>query len=488
MQSAASTHHDWVRSFVADMFRMTGSTFFGQALGLLAFLVMARQLGPSVYGDWQTIQILAPFLGFVSLGAIQGLHRELPILRGRAEAEQAAQVIRATFSFAGLASLLACLLICVIVACGKIRQPFAFGLVGLALFCPFDTLGGVYGFVFRGENRYDMLGRVNLVSGLSYVLYPALVAIWAFQGAVAAQVLSAVVVLVYSAMLYPFQYRFELPWRLIRTQIAIGFPIMLLSAMSLVGRSVDRYLILAFMTPAHLGYYMAASLFFAPLNLIFNGLNAVLYTRQGLSYGQNSANPMPRHLVVRPIETMACILFPAAAAIAVGLPELVKLILPKYSPGVVPAQVILLGVAFYLTASTGASVLFVLGRAYSIYASYAVMFFLNASIGYFCLRQGWGLVGAAIGSASGYIASGFVTAGLSMTALGLEPKEIRKTAARILGPFIWCVGVAAVLLFAFRHTPPSPLWFGAKMGLCVLATAWVMWPTGSRIIRIIWPK
>lgn len=473
----------WVRSLIADVFRVTGSTFLGQAVGFVAFLVMARQLGPAVYGEWQTLQILVPYLGFVAIGSIQGLHRELPILRGRGDTEQAEHVIQATFSFAGLTSLIASLLLCLAAASGKMRQPLPFGLVGLALFCVFDMLAGVYGHIFRGENRYDLLGRANIVSGLSNLFYPALAAFWMFRGAVAAQVLGAAAVLIYSAAIYPVRFRFTLPWPLIRKQIAIGFPIMLLTAIALVGRTVDRYLILGFLTPAHLGYYMAASMFFAPLNLIFNGLNAVLYTRQGLSYGKDASDPMVRQLVVRPLEAMAGIVFPAAAALAVGLPEVVGFILPKYLPGVVSAQIILLGLSFYLTLSTGASVLFVLGRSYSIYISYAVMILLNGSIGYFFLRNGWGLAGAAIGASSGYIGSGLVTVGLSLTALGLTRDEIRATAGKLLGPFFWCVGIAAALLFAFRHTPASPLSFCLKMGLCLLGTAWVVRPALSGIMR-----
>jgi O-antigen/teichoic acid export membrane protein len=70
---------------VADAGKLSGATAISHVINMAGGLVVARLLGPMLYGIWKSVQLAMEYTAFSNLGSINGLDRTCPgfVARGR---------------------------------------------------------------------------------------------------------------------------------------------------------------------------------------------------------------------------------------------------------------------------------------------------------------------------------------------------------------------------------------------------------------------
>jgi len=68
---------------IKDTVIYSGSTFFAKMLGFGRSIIVARFLGPSLYGLWSALSIILEYSRYANLGVLNAMNREVPFYRGK---------------------------------------------------------------------------------------------------------------------------------------------------------------------------------------------------------------------------------------------------------------------------------------------------------------------------------------------------------------------------------------------------------------------
>jgi len=139
-------------------------------------------------------------------------------------------------------------------------------------------------------------------------------------------------------------------------------------------------------------------------------------------------------------------LLPLAIGILyLGMPLLVRHILPDYLPGLDALRIVLAGVFFLSLASGASQFLITINKQAKIIPFVVSGAVLTALLNYVFIKLGWGITGVALGSAIAYFlySSSLVAYGLSY--FHFRVGEMLGFFGRIVAPFLYSFGILVVL-------------------------------------------
>jgi len=142
-------------------------------------------------------------------------------------------------------------------------------------------------------------------------------------------------------------------WEMIKT----GAPLLLNSLVWTVMMSIDRFVILAYMTMFELGVYSVALLGFSTLIVIPQSIAQVFYIKMSQVYGATKDVELLFENVVKSTRVLSLISALISVASYYILPIFIKIVMPKYSDGIVAAQILIIGVALFSTTLLFSSIL-----------------------------------------------------------------------------------------------------------------------------------
>lgn len=469
------------RSILVMTSAVSGSGLAGLAVAFLTGLIVPNLLGPDRYGAWQSIYIWTPYLGLSATSILEGMHRKLPLLRGAGEFELAFRLKQSVFRAVVLLGLIQSMILSVVAFVGPWTVGVRLGMLALSLSGAFLVPTSAYTYMFRGDNVFPLLARYNFASALVTLLYPPLVWRWGVTGAYVALIAGNVSLFSYCWYLHKAHAALgpsysgspAVAWSDVRQLLTFGVPVACLGLVTIIGRAVDRYLILTFLDRASLGYYLANVMFAAPFAAFIGSMNGVLYVRQSERYGASRNAAVLRPIVSLMIASTGRVCFPVAAAIIVGLPEIVSLTLPKYTAGVVAGQIYLAGLVFYLVAGAGYNVVLVVGRPALLWAPQCTLLLVNAAVSAILLALGYKLVGAASGALIAFVLSGCWLLARTTRCADMPSAERRRAFIQVGFCALWCYGSA--FMFGRGCLVANNL-LGSlflKELLCLASTAWL---------------
>jgi len=416
----------------------------------------ALLLGPGVWGMWQGAKLMLLYGGKLHFGIRHGMHRELPILRGKEEPGQQAAITDVTFTFnfiiASVVSL-GILLSSFVIAMGselKLSLQFISAMIFL------QYLNSFYGLLFRANNEFGIVSRVALLNGLGSVFSIALVFSLGLLGFLGGQVLRLLVATTYSWRRSSYAIHWCWDNRVLRGLILVGFPIMLMGFANTVFTTIDRLLILRFLDAKSLGCYSLANLIFAPLLMIFTASNSVMYPRSAERYGETSDPRSLRRYITVPMENLATAIPILVGAIYIALPLLVKLFLPEYGGGVVATRILLLGLFLHAIAGMAGNVLLAMNKQILCLEVLLGTTVLNFGLSYAGLRLGYGIEGVAAATSFAYFVFFLTSSIMAMRYTEASYRESSRLVAKVLGPAFYTIAIVLSISALLPVTSGAP--------------------------------
>ncbi len=307
-------------------------------ISMVTSILIVRWVVPHEMGLWNAALLVTIYSPALQLGVFNGLNRELPYLIGAGDRDRALQMAQAAYAWS-------CVLMGVSTLCGAFvavwfwmkGQPvwcFTSLAVAVLVVCSWPT--NYLTTTYRTNSEFGRLARNTVVVAVGGAALVLLVWRFHFNGLL---VRAASVGVLGVAALY---YRRPLPVRPLwetgqLIQLArVGLPIWLAGMLSLFFMSMDR-LILVRSTQV-LGYFTIAIQMGAFVRLIPTAFTIVLYPRMAHRYGQTHC-AMDLWRIARKGALAA-----SALGLVVGvcgwllLPTFVRIVLPKYGPGIRAAQ------------------------------------------------------------------------------------------------------------------------------------------------------
>jgi O-antigen/teichoic acid export membrane protein len=446
--------------FVRDTAGFAISQYLSRILQLFRGVVAARLLGPAAYGSWNALLLVLDYGILSQLGLQQGLDQEIPgaLTRG----DEAATRRLKQGGVAGMIVLwilFAAVVLAYLVASRR-RLTEGWGPAGVLLMVVAVLLQELifyHGTLLRSHGRIGVVSKaLSLQAIASGLLGIALVFPFGVWGLLAGWLGGQACALVYlrreGAAIAPFAFR---PNAGTRQLLRRGFPIFLFMASSMVLKSIDRVMILKFLSTEDLGYYSIGLMGVSMLLYIPDSISYVLYPRMLATWAATHDADATAKEMLRPLATIAWLMPLVVGVAAFWVNELVALVLPKYLPGVPALSILLFGTLGLALASVPSFYIMAIQRQVRLLPLAVFAVVLDVGLIALFLKVGWKLEGVAVGVSIGYVVYGV---GLLVTAAAYMGGTVRERTAWVLRsvmPTLWAALLAVGLVTMVRgYFPP----------------------------------
>ena len=344
---------------------VTVSTLISSMLHFLLSVYARKFVSVTDYGLFSTCTLLATYLNYLQLGILNSYNRDYPQLKGSGELEKASY-LRNTVS-----TLLLCVYF-VVVVLAEVVLFFLYKVIGLdiKLYIGFSIMAptafcSVFESYFLISARMD--GYLNksalaviIKSVISIVVALYIIKLFGYIGLYVATPLASLISVVFLYKVVIINPKFTFDWKLCKSLIISGFPLLINSFIWTVVTSIDKFVILAFFDVDALGYYSISTLAFSTIVIIPSTLSQLFYIKMGEVYGKDKSIDS----LVNVTNKYSCLIaFVAGATVTLLyniLPLFVQIVMPHFMDGIEAAQIIMLGIAFYASSILYGNVLTIL--------------------------------------------------------------------------------------------------------------------------------
>lgn len=469
--AAHSPVSGWRRVF-ADWCIVGASTAVCHVIAAAVSLLLRWLLDPAQMGIWQTLKMLLNYGNYANLGISKGATREFTIALGRdADGSIFRQNAAAAHSFIAAAkrglnlaftvnsiSSLAYAAVLVGVGIylgrsggGELSASWTVGLCVAGLLAVLSRYVTFHVTILRSSLDFNITARLSVLEGaLTLAVCVTAVWIWGLWG-----LYFGTILVMLCSLAYVLRYRaVDLHWAWdaaeIRRLIVIGAPILLAGTVTTLFRSLDKLMILSYMSEREfqLGCYSVALLVTSQLYGLGNMLSIVMGPRFSEKYGHCGGRKLVAQMAARATELQAALMtLPAALAVVAAVPILGRM-LPKYQAGL-PSLIWLVPGSLAMAVSLPAGQYLVAvnrqGRALVV-VCIATAF--GALGNHLTLTAGLGLVGVAMATTAAYLIY-FIL----LTAVSIWPELTAAARLRYAAMLFSTVlpAMATAFLLEFKH-------------------------------------
>ena len=387
-----------VKSF-KQMFTGVGiSTVFSIISGYFYALI----LGPGIYGVWQTARIIIGYASFVNLGMPFYAQKELPALKNEGKTEEANHLVRLIISFTFISFPLIGLFLLGSSFFHYEENQFAVSLIALAIWFVITIPAGIGTILNKAVNDYKTVGVAESIFGIGSMLIVPFIYYYGFYALLIGFLITSLLQSIYYFIHRPFKYHWYWNSKLLKTIIFTAFPLFLVRLASSLFSSSDRVIIAMMMDFKSVGLYSLSSFISTPISLVVTSFTMVLFTQLNEKYGRSTEKHVIEKHVYIPQRIFSDLIPPIVGMGLVALPLFTKLLLPKYTDGIVAAQINIFAIFFYLLAGFSANALFVLNKQKISAASFLIAGIFKVGGSIIAILLGFGITGVAVFSVVGY--------------------------------------------------------------------------------------
>lgn len=378
------------------------ATAFAKIIGALASFLIPRILEPSNFGVWVTLLLIISYSPIFALGTVETLLQQFPRLMGKGDLAGAKIVEDSVFS-----SIIISTSILFVIG---LSFQFFINEGSLKLYIPqirlmiwasaVGSFSAYFLYQFTAHQNFKHYGIINITRALvTFLFLVSFSWFWGLRGTAAGYFLAEVVICLCSAVL---SFRtcgkvgVNFDYRLLWNAVQIGFPITIVWWFLALGSSVDRLVSSYFLGKTATGYYGLGLSFVALIMQIPMALNRVFYPKINESIGKGLDKKALSKLVILPAQILSLIVPVIMGALVLMLPFIYEIFFPKYIPGIISAQIILLGSCFLCLVGNGVNFLIAHNKQSVLFLIVLISSFFNVLLAISLIKIGFNIEGVAI--------------------------------------------------------------------------------------------
>jgi len=412
--------------------------------------IVAKLLGPSLYGLRTIFGLVVEYSAFSHLGTFNAMRREVPFYRGRNDEHYAKIIVDNVFGinliysiFVGLFSIAA--------GFYMLAKGYEGIYVDFAIFLGAYTLAEkiLYYYVEKltVDKNTSLLTTVNLLKGATYIAACVpLTYFFSLRGLLIGLVLACA-----SVDLYIYLKTRELPGILISFQVVwklikIGFPIMLIGLTFIILASIDRVIIATMLSKEMLGYYSIGT-------IISGVIYAGIYQVSGIVLGPRIMEKLGKTNDIKQLKnyffepTMAigalCPLVIACAFFTIDL--IIKYFLFEYAASIIVVKILLVSSFFISISVISVQIAIALSSQMKVVGIMAFTIVLNGILSYTAVIYNFGIRGVALGTGLSYFLFGILCLLYILQSFDAALKHFLEIVVKVYLPFAFYVCVMVLI-------------------------------------------
>ncbi|MFC1514698.1 lipopolysaccharide biosynthesis protein [Candidatus Omnitrophota bacterium] len=418
-----------------------------QLFSLAKGIVVARFLGPHLFGVWNGLKLILQYTPYATLGLANAMDKQYPYYLGKGEKEKAESIKDTAFTAGMLLSLLAAggIIIAAFFLKEKFSRQISVGLLAMALVSFLQMLYCYYRELLRLDKKIITVNTAMLLFALINCLFAVTLVmrfrLYALYGAFLCAYACTLVFIMFRSRHY---FRLRIRPGLLSGLIKIGIPLTLIPFLTIVLRTLDRIMILRFLSVKELGYYSLGTLVVNLILYLPIAFQFVSYPYLLERYGKTHQVRSLGRYVIDPTILLSFVvpLMIGIVLIVIHLP--INYFLSSYAPGLGAIKVIIAGSFFFSLVFLPVNLMVALGKHYRVISFQIVCIALNAFLNYLFISMGLGIKGIALGTAIAYLFLGTILIGYAARVLDKEI-VLLKLLYKIYTPFVYLIGVVALL-------------------------------------------
>jgi O-antigen/teichoic acid export membrane protein len=380
------------------------ATLIARAMGILQSFAVAKFLGPASFGVWVMLLLLVAYAPILCLGTVETLLKQVPYFLGRNEPARVREVESSVLG----SIVLAAGAILILAAATPLVLPLTGWRVSSSLVVMVMVTVAINDFTsffyhrFSAHENFRMTGSMDAARAVFALVFVAGMGwFWGLRGVVIGYLCHEICMFLITAGCNIRAHGapgLSFHGKSIFYAVRIGLPISLLWWVLTLTASVDRLVLGSLSDDLAIGHYGLGVQLSGILFLVPTVVGRVLYPKVNKHFGQNADARAMRRVILAPTMALGTLLANLQIALLVGTPLLYNTILPKYRPGLLAGQILILGCYFYCLFRNGANYLIAanLERLFLKYIVCALVF--NGLTDVALVKAGFGIVGVAYGT------------------------------------------------------------------------------------------
>jgi O-antigen/teichoic acid export membrane protein len=467
----------WRRA-LTDWALVGGATGVCHALGAVTSLLLRFLLDPAQMGIWQAVRLFLTYGNYANLGISKGAVRELTVARGHGNETEARRGLNLAFtvntiSSLGYAAILVTAGIWYAQRGGEYTGAWSLGLIVAGLLAVLSRYVTFHVTILRGRQAFGATSRLSLLEAVLTLGVGGLATwLWGLPGLYFGTLLVMLASLAFVLRHRGATLRWAWDGAEIRRLIGIGGPILLATTLFTLFRSLDKLMILAYMSDCEyqLGCYSIALLVVGQIYGLGAITSMVMSPRLGETFGATDSRIDVARLTARTGELQAAAMGLIGGVSLVLAGPVLGTLLPDYRPGLPAMKWLIPGAVLMTIALPANHYLIAVNRQRRALAVVAAVLVLAVTANHWVLTAGLGLVGVAMATGAAYACYWVLIVGVSFW--GELPVAERRRfvglTALLLTPTLsvaWCVASIEVL-----GSPGAPV-LAARLALVLAVWA-----------------
>lgn len=378
------------------------STIFFHSSRILTELLVARLVGPELFGVWYLLNLLLTYRSVTFLGVVNGMLLKVPMLRGSNEQHAVSLHQNVAFSAMLLSVMLTALALLALMFVGSGVHVQYLGVMILLFFS--NQLYYFIDALFIANAQFNNISKMQMACA---VLFPCLTVPLVYRYGLSGFIVGTSLAYLAAAALafwkYGIQLKFQLNQKVLRHLIAIGFPIMLVGIIYSFFLTVDRWMIELMLGTEQLGVFSLAILTFGTLTILPATIARQFYPKMAFDWGNTRSSAVLEAWCRKQMRYCSYVVLATVIGVQVLFPLLIWYWLPQYQASITSVLIIALGVLSMPLAAGWGDVINILGRQRLLIWVTAMFIVANVGFTYVCIKLGWGLAGVALATAAAFI-------------------------------------------------------------------------------------
>ena len=345
-----------------SILKYSGSVYLSQIFNILSLFIIPKFLTPVLLGKFNLLQVFYGYMDYSHIGIRYGLDKEIPVCIAKNDMNRAEHIANVGISGMLIITILLDLIIFIVLPfISNLDRNLFWGSFIIFLAASFYNLFSFAKITLRAHENISQMSRITVIWGLLWsILRTVGVIMFRFYGLLFGILLSNILVLFIILNISDYRTSFVFDFKELKALFKMGLPLLLFGVLSVVFRSLDKWVIVKFLGFKQLGYYAIANMIFYFLLMLPTSINEVLFPGLLKKINVDTENQTISGYLNSYISISSKLFAVIIASIIIFIPFLIKYCLPQYIPGIVPAQILI--IATYPLVFQGLFVYYLYGK------------------------------------------------------------------------------------------------------------------------------
>jgi len=435
------------KTIIEHAIKYSSSQYISQFLGFFTATFLRRFLGPFYVGIWQILKVVLAYATNIHLGTTETVYYKTPMLKGEGRPEEAERVKNTVFSFIATTALVSAIGITAyaFVFRSSLSREMFFGLLAVAVTLIVQRVYTFYMTLLRANKEFTVLSKSIVFDAAVNLLFIFLVVMkFRLYGLFCVVIAMQVLNVLFIRRHVDYDLRYRLKFDKLGSYIKFGFPLFIQGWMLMVLNSVDKIMISGMLGMEALGFYSIA-LMAKGYGVSFSKNFSMVITPHFLEdFGKEQDIKKVSKYITQPSFINAYFMSFILGGIFIASVPFVKLVLPRFIPGILAMRVFLLAAFFTSLVPQASQSLIAMNKQVRLLYILGVTILVNAGLNYVFIRSGFGITGAATATSIAafiYFAVTFIYSMRHFESIG----GVARFVSVLLAPLLYSVIVLIVL-------------------------------------------